>query len=90
MPESTAHTNVVTAGQPAPGARRATFAAGCFWGEEAAFREIHGVVETTVGYTGGQALNPTYEQVPSHRHAEAVEVRFDSNQVTYGELFDTF
>jgi peptide-methionine (S)-S-oxide reductase len=51
--------------QPA-GSQVATFAGGCFWGVEAAFREIEGVVETSVGYTGGQTSDPTYEQVCGH------------------------
>jgi peptide-methionine (S)-S-oxide reductase len=74
------------------GAQRATFAAGCFWGVEAAFREIEGVVRTTVGYTGGHTANPTYEQVSSHAtgHAEAVEVWFDPATVTYERLLETF
>jgi peptide-methionine (S)-S-oxide reductase len=59
---------------------------------EAAFREIDGVLETTVGYTGGHTSDPTYEQVCSHRtgHAEAVEVWFNPGRVTYGDLLDTF
>jgi peptide-methionine (S)-S-oxide reductase len=73
-------------------AQRATFAAGCFWGVEAAFREIDGVVKTRVGYTGGNSPDPTYERVCSHTtgHAEAVEVWFDPAQVTYERLLETF
>src|SRR5271165_5575115 len=74
------------------GAQVATFAGGCFWGVEAVFREIEGVLKTRVGYTGGETANPTYEQVCSHAtgHAEAVEVWFDPAQVTYEQLLQTF
>jgi peptide-methionine (S)-S-oxide reductase len=70
----------------------ATFAAGCFWGVEAAFREIEGVTGAECGYTGGQTANPSYQQVCSGRtgHAEAVRVQFDPARVSYGELVEKF
>lgn len=71
---------------------RATFAAGCFWGVEVAFRELRGVVGTTVGYSGGSTTNPTYEQVCSDRtgHAESVLVEYDPDIVSYEELLEAF
>src|SRR5512143_3775854 len=71
---------------------RATFAAGCFWGVEAAFAEIDGVVETAVGYTGGHTVNPSYKQVcyDNTGHAEAVEVKFAPAQISYEQLLDAF
>jgi methionine-S-sulfoxide reductase len=70
----------------------ATFAAGCFWGVESVFKQIEGVVETTVGYTGGTYPDPSYRQVCTGitGHAEAVLIRFDSQIVSYEELLSVF
>jgi peptide-methionine (S)-S-oxide reductase len=70
----------------------ATFGAGCFWGVEAAFRQIPGVTGTAVGYLGGTLENPTYHDVCTGRtgHAEVVQVEFDPANVTYEQLLDVF
>jgi peptide-methionine (S)-S-oxide reductase len=72
--------------------QKATFAAGCFWGVEAAFREVEGVKSTAVGYIGGTLENPTYKDVCTDKtgHAEAVQVEFDPDVVSYEELLDIF
>jgi peptide-methionine (S)-S-oxide reductase len=70
----------------------ATFGAGCFWGVEAAFRRVPGVLDAAVGYTGGHTENPTYKDVCTDRtgHAEVVQATFDPAQVSYEKLLDVF
>ena len=71
---------------------KATFGAGCFWGVEAAFRQIKGVTATQAGYMGGHTENPSYRDVCSHTtgHAEVVEVTFDPAVASYEQLLDVF
>ena len=71
---------------------KATFGAGCFWGVEAAFRQIRGVTSTAVGYMGGTLNNPTYQDVCTDRtgHAEVVQVEYDPAVVSYDELLKVF
>lgn len=70
----------------------ATFAGGCFWCMEKPFDQLSGVSATTSGYTGGEVPNPSYQQVSSGgtKHAEAVRVIYDPDQVTYPELLEVF
>lgn len=71
---------------------KATFAGGCFWCMEAPFDRREGVLSVTVGYTGGQIRNPTYEQVSAGRtgHAESVQIEYDPARISYPELLDIF
>lgn len=72
--------------------KKASFGAGCFWGVEAAFRKVPGVVDTAVGYMGGTRKDPTYRQVCTGEtgHAEVVEVTYDPAQVRYEDLLAVF
>ncbi|MFA5393350.1 MAG: peptide-methionine (S)-S-oxide reductase MsrA [Candidatus Ratteibacteria bacterium] len=70
----------------------ATFGSGCFWGTESTFRQLKGVVKTTVGFMGGTLKNPTYEEVSTKKtgHAEVVQLEYDPSQVSYQQLLDLF
>lgn len=71
---------------------QATFAAGCFWGVEALFQQLNGVISTSTGFTGGETINPTYEDVYSELtgHAESVQVEYDPTLISYEELVEVF
>ncbi|WP_438970977.1 peptide-methionine (S)-S-oxide reductase MsrA [Methylophaga sp.] len=70
----------------------ATFAAGCFWGVEARFRQINGVVDTRVGYTGGDTTNPDYKSVCTGQtgHAEAIEITYEPSVISFRQLVEAF
>jgi peptide-methionine (S)-S-oxide reductase len=71
---------------------KATFGAGCFWGIEATFRQLDGVVDTAVGFMGGKSDHPSYKQVcwEDTGHAEVVHIEFDPARVSYDQLLDVF
>jgi len=75
-----------------PGKQKAVFAGGCFWGTQAVFERVKGVIATTTGYAGGSASTATYDQVTTETtgHAESVEVVYDPSKITYGELLRIF
>ena len=67
--------------------KKAVLAGGCFWGTEELFRDLPGVIDTEVGYAGGENSDPTYENHPGH--AEALEITYDPEKISYKELLDT-
>jgi len=75
-----------------PGPEKAVFAGGCFWGTQSVFERVKGVVDTTVGYSGGAAGTATYDQVTTETtgHAESIEVIYDPSKITYGQLLRIF
>ena len=72
--------------------KKATFGAGCFWGVEAVFQELEGVIETSVGFMGGNTKNPTYKDVcyTETNHAEVVDITYDPNVISYTDLLSVF
>lgn len=89
-PIPAARTDVALAA--APGRETAVFAGGCFWGTQAVFERVKGVLKTTAGYAGGSAKNASYDQVTTETtgHAESVEVVYDPSKLTYGQLLRIF
>jgi peptide-methionine (S)-S-oxide reductase len=92
MENETQTTSPTTVEPTAKKTELATFGAGCFWGVEADFRQIRGVVATQVGYEGGHTENPSYRDVCSHTtgHAEVVQVEYDPARVSYEDLLTVF
>ncbi len=90
MPIPPAAVDIALATTPAK--QKAVFAGGCFWGTQAVFERVKGVLHTTVGYAGGSASTATYDQVTTETtgHAESVEVEYDSSKITYGQLLRIF
>ncbi|WP_413663162.1 peptide-methionine (S)-S-oxide reductase MsrA [Microbulbifer sp. CNSA002] len=82
----------ISLAQDSSNIRTAIFAGGCFWCMEPPFDKVDGVLETTSGYSGGHVKNPTYEQVSSGGtgHAEVVQVKYDTNKVSYSDLLNIF
>ncbi len=78
--------------EPGPGEAAATFAGGCFWCMQPPYDKLDGVISTTVGYTGGDVANPTYEQVSAGGtgHAESIRVIYNPQKITYQQLLDVF
>ena len=72
--------------------KKATFAAGCFWGVEATFQKINGVIKTTVGYMGGNLKNPTYEDVCTDKtgHSEVIQILYDPQKINFEHLLEIF
>jgi peptide-methionine (S)-S-oxide reductase len=90
MPIPPAAVDVALAASPAK--QTAVFAGGCFWGTQAVFERVKGVIHTTVGYAGGSASTASYDQVTTETtgHAESVEVEYDPSKITYGQLLRIF
>jgi peptide-methionine (S)-S-oxide reductase len=90
MPIPAAKVDVPVA--PSAGKQTAVFAGGCFWGTQAVFERLKGVIKTTAGYSGGSASTATYDQVTTETtgHAESVEVVYDPSRITYGQLLRIF
>jgi peptide-methionine (S)-S-oxide reductase len=88
IPAATTDVSLATA----PGKQTAVFAGGCFWGTQSVFERVKGVLQTTVGYSGGSASTATYDQVATETtgHAESVEVVYDPSKLTYGQLLRIF
>jgi peptide-methionine (S)-S-oxide reductase len=90
MPIPPATADIALAGTPSK--QTAVFAGGCFWGTQAVFERVKGVLHTTVGYAGGSPSTATYDQVTTETtgHAESIEVEYDSSKITYGQLLRVF